>query len=393
MIRPPLPDNERERLDALYAYGILDTEQETDFDELVHLASHICQTPISLVTLIDRDRQWFKAKTGMAGTETPRDTAFCAHAILSDKLMVVPDARKDPRFVDNPFVLDDPNVRFYAGMPLNTPNGFNLGTLCVIDSEPRELDDSQKKALEILGRHAMKLLELRRRNQELRRLGALHKRMLAIIGHDLKSPMNSIRSLLSLLESEDIGVDEFRILTTDLGHMVDSSSDLLTNLLDWAASQLNERKIFRKPIPMRMLVDRMERLTGPVLAAKGNRLINEVDSTHHALGDRHLTEFILRNLIMNAHKFMEAGTVTISSHVDGATLTLRVSDTGPGVDATLRSTLFDWNVKTTTTGSKGEKGSGLGLPMSREFAETQGGRLELMESTAGALFEFTLPTI
>jgi PAS domain S-box-containing protein len=164
----PILSNERERQAALDSYHILDTAEEKDFDDLTTLASAICQTPIALVSLVDQNRQWFKSRKGLLAMETPRDFSFCAHAIASsDSIMTVPDATKDPRFLDNPLVTGETNITFYAGVPLVNTDGFSLGTLCVIDHHTRELSDEQVASLIIIAKQVTDKLELRRKNLEL----------------------------------------------------------------------------------------------------------------------------------------------------------------------------------------------------------------------------------
>ena len=164
MSRPAvqLPEHEDERLRALRSYQILDTLPEDVYDDLVFLASVICQTPIALVSFVDENRQFLKANVGLPVKETPRDVAFCAHAILGTEPLVVEDAASDPRFADNPLVTGGPQIRFYVGVPLLSPEGLPLGTICAIDRKPRELSTEQKKALAVLARQVMVQLELRR---------------------------------------------------------------------------------------------------------------------------------------------------------------------------------------------------------------------------------------
>jgi len=163
----PVPRNEKKRLKVLWEYQVLDSIPEEVFDDLTELAARICEAPIALITLVDEDRQWFKSRVGLTVNETSRDISFCGHAICQTELFIVPDATKDSRFARNPLVISDPKIRFYAGAPLISPDGYALGSLCVIDKVPRELRPEQKQALRILARHVMTQLELRRHSQEL----------------------------------------------------------------------------------------------------------------------------------------------------------------------------------------------------------------------------------
>lgn len=166
----PLPPNEAARVKALCLCNVLDTEPEAAFDGLTHLAAHICGTPIALISLMDAHRQWFKSKVGIDATETPREIAFCSHTILCSDILIVPDARSDQRFATNPLVIDQPHIRFYAGVPLVSPEGYALGTICVLDVVPRDLSQNQINALRVLGCQATAQLELRRKLVQLERI-------------------------------------------------------------------------------------------------------------------------------------------------------------------------------------------------------------------------------
>ncbi len=201
MERAPIPEHEAARLAELEQYEILDTPPEEAFDGLTRLAAQICGTPIALVSLIDTNRQWFKAKVGIDAPETPRDIAFCAHAIHQSDLLIVPDTTQDLRFADNPLVTTDPNIRFYAGMPLITPTGHAMGTLCVIDRMPKQLTSDQMTALRILGEQVVSQLELRRRTITLE--------------HTVARQQTIERSKARLLRAIDHGLGGVAILNKD----------------------------------------------------------------------------------------------------------------------------------------------------------------------------------
>jgi diguanylate cyclase (GGDEF)-like protein len=261
----PVPDNEGARLQALEKYGILDTLPERSFDDFAQLASIICGTPIAMISLVDDHRQWFKARIGLAATETPREDAFCAHAIMTpDSVMVVQDALADPRFADNPLVLGDPKIRFYAGAPLVTPSGEALGTLCVIDAEPREITAAQAEALRIMAAEVVSQLELRRSiltleaavveqesyvdelresNRDLEEAGS---HLIAAAMTDALTGLPNRRALQEKLESEHqrarrhgtelaivmIDIDHFKDINDALGHQAgDAALAIVARLL------------------------------------------------------------------------------------------------------------------------------------------------------------------
>jgi diguanylate cyclase (GGDEF)-like protein len=171
MLSVPIPANEKERLTALQSYEVLDTTCEAAFDNFTHMAAQLTACPISIITLVDRERQWFKSKIGIDMVQTPREEAFCAHAIANpQETLIVPDAWQDERFAQNPVVLGGPLIRFYAGVPLVNPEGAALGTLCVIDREPRALTDTQAQTLRRLADAVMTTLELRRAMIAVRRM-------------------------------------------------------------------------------------------------------------------------------------------------------------------------------------------------------------------------------
>lgn len=211
MHKPQIPDNEDLRFESLDAYKILDTLPEAEYDSLTKIAAQICGTPIALVTLIDHNRQWFKSHHGLNVTETHRDFAFCAHAINTpDELFIIPDATKDERFHDNPLTTNDPNVIFYAGAPLNTKEGYSLGTLCVIDTKPREgLTENQKESLKALANQVISQFELRKKNRFLEDLNdEIIKKNVQLnqfahrLTHDLKVPIRGVNSLLLFIKED-----------------------------------------------------------------------------------------------------------------------------------------------------------------------------------------------
>jgi diguanylate cyclase (GGDEF)-like protein len=222
----PVPADEDQRLRELERYGILDADSDEHFDRILDLTAAIFQTPIVALSLVETDRQWFLAKRGLAVSETPRDMAFCAHAIVHDEVMVVPDARADERFRSNPLVFADPHIRFYAGAPLQTPEGHNLGTLCVIDREPRDLSPEQRELLHRLAQLAMRELELRRLAHLCPITGLPTRHTFLSIGEREFNRARRDQHPLSLLLFD---LDNLRLINNRWGHL--AGDQVLTDLV------------------------------------------------------------------------------------------------------------------------------------------------------------------
>jgi hypothetical protein len=228
-----IPQNETDRLNDLEEYKIMDTAAEKEFDDLVRLASKICSTPMSTITLVDSQRQWFKSRLGIDYSQTDRDPSFCSHTILGHSLMLVSDACQDDRFRNNPFVRGAPGIRFYAGIPLTSYRGNAIGALCVLDIVPRDLDTEQRFALDVLGQQVIRQLELKRVKAKLEEVYRIQSLLLNMIVRDIKSPLSSTGTFLNLLQ-KDINV-RFDLLkfANAAAKQFNTKLSLLDTLVEW----------------------------------------------------------------------------------------------------------------------------------------------------------------
>ncbi len=408
MISATIPTNESERLQELYRMSVLDTQPDEDFNEIVEVASRICKVPISLITLIDTNRLWFKAKKGLDVVETDRNISFCAHTILGNGILEVKDAELDERFIDNPLVVSNPHIRFYAGIPLVTNNGYNLGSLCVLDTVPRSLNEDQIFALGVLSKQVIKLFELRLRNIEmsakneivesqknhLEELSVIQNKIISIVAHDVRSPIASLKNMLDLKKSCDISSEEMDDFIVIIGNQMDNTINLLNNLVDWGGILLKKSSVKLTSLNLSKLVENEFKKLDITSSVKQNLLINKVPIEYQVNTDENMLLFILRNLIINAIKFTENGSITVSAKNSGDKIKVLVADTGIGMTDEVKNNLFGTNRKSSRKGTNMEEGSGLGLILAREFSERLGSVLTVeSEAKKGTIFSFDLQKV
>jgi len=374
MISARIPENESVRLSALHEIGLLDSPQEAEFDEIVKFASMLCNTPISLISLVDSDRQWFKARIGLDVDETNRDVSFCSHAILQDQLFEVRDTILDNRFADNPLVVEDPSIRFYAGMPLVTSGGDRLGTLCVIDRTPGELSEKQRFGLKVLANNVIKIAELRIKNKELYYLTETQKRIISILAHDVRNPLASIKNILELKQSQILDAEDAAEMIKMVTGQLNNTIEMVENVVSWGQMHLKFGQMNLVDFDLHDLVGRIFGSEALNSVAKGNRLVNNIPYGTIAHSDERALEFILRNLVSNANKFTQNGSISIDIKRAGIKTILWISDTGVGMPQEKAVTLFGGDV-TSTLGTNKEKGSGLGLLLVKEFVERLNGSI------------------
>jgi signal transduction histidine kinase len=448
----PNPVEKERRNKVLRNLEILDTPPEAEFDDLVALAAEICGAPISLISLIDSERQWFKATVGLAYRETPIVDSFCAQAINQDGLFVVVDATKDKRFNLNPLVLGEPHIRFYAGMPVYAGEGVPIGTLCVIDTVPRFLTPSQVKGITVLTHQVQALIELRserkkkqvemrireellsriessnqtltesnqklenlsveleqRRLQhmanesELRKrseLDALKNEYVAMLSHELRSPLTSVRGAVGILSAGLMspgtakGSKLFEIAVTNLDRMIRLVNDVLNleRIASGASSLRMEQCCLDESL--RQAIDTMM----PIAQESDVTLVaNSIAETEGPMlyfeGDADRILQVLINLLSNAVKFSPAGShVVVDIMASSDELTVRISDAGRGIPEDQLEKVFERFRQVEQDDSRRLGGTGLGLAICRAIVEQHYGRIWAGRNDGkGTSFFVTLP--
>jgi signal transduction histidine kinase len=381
-----LHPNEAERLQALRSYGILDTATEPAFDDITRIANYVCQTPISLISLVDDNRQWFKSEIGLGVRQTPLEQSFCAHTLLERSFLEVPDATTDSRFDCNPLVTGARRLRFYAGALLRTPDGLPLGTVCVLDDKPRELGAEQRDLLIALARQVMSQMEFRRSLLLSDRLQRNISRLMAVAGHDLKQP----------LQVMVLAIDRTRSRLTDprdrqrLGLALDAGTRMaeeLDRLAETSALQTGLGAPKLKRFAVSEIIQSIVHNWRLHAEAKGLRLVVKPSSAQ-IVSDPTMLRAIIGNLVGNAIKYTERGRVLVGCRKHGNFLSIEVLDSGSGIPAEQFGAIFDAFHQI----HPASEGLGLGLSIVRRTAEALGHPIALKSDLArGSHFTVRVP--
>ncbi len=394
MLKPIIPNNESQRIEALKEYMILDSVFEKDYDDITNIASEVCMMPISLVSLVDTERQWFKSSYGLDVRETSRDYSFCAHAINTPNIpLIVEDATTDERFSDNPLVTGYPNVIFYAGFPLVNLEGHSLGSLCVIDSIPRQLTSKQIQTLQALSRQVVNLLELRKANRllqdkhkEIEVRNANLQKLAYVVAHDLKAPITNIISLISLLKEDQAGT--ISEMGKQLIEYLQSTSGRLKNLIEGILShylELNKINHGKTEIDLRHIFEEVNDLLNPA----GDYLITFSSERESINVNVPLLRQTLVNLLSNAIKYndKEKVEITVKASESSTHYWFKVSDNGIGMSEEQLPKIFETFVTLGVSDRFNNVGTGIGLATVKEMIEKANGTINV-KSTIGKGSEF-----
>jgi signal transduction histidine kinase len=398
MKKPAYPKDEAERQREVEKYQLLDTLPEESYDTITALMAYICDVPISLVSILDRERNFLKSHHGIPFNEDPRDRSFCGHAILSDdEIMIVADASLDERFHDNPLV-SEMGVRFYAGAPLINPDGYRLGTLCVFDLKPKVLTEHQVKALVDMSKHVMLLMEKHYININLMKAqGELNQRykdlqkFAAMVSHDLKSPLARITGLADLLtHSLDGKIDEE---TTQCIQLIKKSSDSLANYIDGILRFYNSEELLKSGNKETNTKDLFKEIEG-VFSAEPDLAIHvkcELDTIQVNSG---VLMQILLNLITNGIKYnaKEKRLINVRLAQEREGYKFEVKDNGDGIESKDIVKVFELFETTNKVDRFGRKGTGIGLATVKKLIQNLRGEIWI-ESTPsiGTIVHFIIP--
>lgn len=401
MIKPLAADDETQRLAALMETGILDTRAETDFDDIAALAADICDAPIAMVSMVDADRQWFKARVGWEPEQSNRDDSFCTHVVRDRQLLEIDDTFADPRFADNPAIAEH-GVRFYAGAPMLLQDGHAAGTVCVMDHRPRTLTLQQRRALRSLARHAAAHLELRRyaRNvghtaDRLRELDRLKDSFLASVSHELRTPLSSVRGYIEVLLDEDEAANDPETVRR-FPAVMQRNADRLLRLIDdlLLVARLHDTGL-RLDIVETDLADlayQASLTSRPIAEHKHVTLTAATGTPVPTAGDPERLAQALNHLLFNAIKFTPAGGhVTITTTADPRP-SLTIADTGVGVPAEDLPHVFDRFHRSATADHLAAQGAGLGLTIVKAIIEAHEGDITVTSSPGhGTTVHLSLP--
>jgi signal transduction histidine kinase len=380
---------EQERLAALRGYEILDTDAEPDFDDIVALAAQLCDKPIALISLVDSDRQWFKARVGTEMSEGPRATSICAYAMHHEDVMQIPDTRLDPRFADCPTVSGAPFVRFYAGAPLIAPHGRPLGTLCVAALEPGLLTPEQRHGLRSLARHVVSQLELRKYARD---MNALHHRLhtaerikdefIARVNHEFRTPLTAINGYLEMLGDPELPSESRDGFLQRVQRNSDRLLALVNDMLLAAQVAADGREFVRAPADLAVLARTSVDANRPLARAKGLTIAAEAARPVFADVDVRRMGQALERLILNAIKFTETGTITVGAETRDGHAVLFVRDTGVGLSPEDQTRVLAPFRRSADAERAEVQGPGLGLSIVKTIAEGHDGEVTI-ESSPG----------
>ncbi len=406
-----MPADESARLVDLQSYDILDSLPESAFDDLTRLAAHICGTPISLVSLVDSDRQWFKSRRGLSATETPRDVAFCAHAIHDDELFHIEDTLVDDRFRDNPLVRDEPKIRFYAGAPLKTPTDYRVGTLCVIDRQPRRLNDAQRTMLQALSRQVVALMELRksaalalkqkealeersrrlaRSNTDLELANKQLRQFNYIASHDLQEPIRMVSSYMGLLKKKYASsLDEQAQMF--IGYASEGATRmqrLVEDLLVYA--RLGRDSVPKTTVDLNAILGGVQADLGGAIS-EANARVEVGDLPTLEAAETQMRQLFL-NLLGNALKFRRADVspvVTVSAERTEGEWRFAVADNGIGFESKYCERIFEPFQRLHVRADY--EGTGIGLSIVHAIVREHGGTITVTSTPGeGSRFSFSL---